>query len=149
MRRNLFFVLLVLSAILIPMNVKSGECSESAVLSTKYTERFPARFGYGFMNTVFGWTALGVAPYQAHQEGAGAGDSFGRAVTHPFAHTLLGIWDLCTFWVPGEVGRSMAVPRHVWMPRRSQTALVDQGIQPALADGSDEITTDSGSNAQS
>lgn len=110
-----------------------SQAAEEGVLSEHYTQRVPARLAYGFMNTVFGWTALGIAPYQAGQEGAGAGDAFGRAITHPFAHTFLGIWDLVTFWVPGELGRSMAVPRHVWMAREKlseSTIAVPQEPEP-------------------
>jgi len=92
-----------------------AHAANTAALSTDYTQRVPARIGHGFMNTVFGWTDLGLAPYHAKQRGAGNGDAFARAITQPFATTFLGIWDLATFWVPGETGRSMAVPRHVWM----------------------------------
>jgi len=95
---------------------------DTAALSADYLERVPARFGHGFMNTVFGWTDLGLAPYHAMQDGLGAGDAFGRALTQPFGTTFLGVWDLATFWVPGECGRSMAVPRHVWMPSSGRLA---------------------------
>lgn len=105
--------------------------AQSAALSEDYTARVPARFGHGFMNAVFGWTALGVAPYQARQTGASGGEVFGSAVTAPFATTFLGVWDLATFWVPGEFGRSMGVPRHVWMAPEPQTTQP----QPASAEG--------------
>jgi len=89
--------------------------AEPATLSPDYLERVPARFGYGFMNTVFGWTDLFIMPQRALQDGSGGGDAFGRALTQPFGTTFLGLWDLATFWVPGETGRIMGVPRHVWM----------------------------------
>ncbi len=108
-----------------------SHAAQEGVLSTKYTERVPARFGTGVMNTLFGWTAFFMAPHQAFQEGANAGEALGRALAHPAAYTFLGIWDLGTFWVPGETGRSMAVPRHVWMPRPAPAASAPAVETPA------------------
>lgn len=114
----------MMTLILVLSSVPNGNAAESATaaLSENYAERVPARLGHGLMNTLFGWTDFGIAPYTALQDGSGGGDAFGRALTQPFATTFLGLWDLLTFWVPGETGRSMAVPRHVWMshPKKPQ-----------------------------
>ena len=130
---------MIFSALLLflSMNLNASGSTETAALSTHYLERVPARFGHGFMNAVFGWTALGVAPFQAHAEGAGGGDAFGRAITHPFAYTFLGIWDLATFWVPGECGRGMAVPRHVWMAREKISLPQTVANQPPVESSED------------
>lgn len=103
------------AAILILAPVQTS-AAETAALSTSYLERVPARLGHGLVNTLFGWTALFIAPKEALDHGETAGEAFGRHLSHPISYTFLGVWDLATFWVPGELGRSMAVPRHVFMP---------------------------------
>jgi len=110
-----------------------GAYASSAVNSPDYWTRMPARFGYGFLNTVFGWTALVKAPAEAHRAGLPAGEAFSRAMVYPFSYTVLGIWDLATFWVPGpgEFGREMAVPRHIFMPTAERAFVPVQAAEPA------------------
>ena len=125
-------VILFMFAIL-NMNT-AAYAAQSAVNSSNYWERMPARFGYGLVNTVFGWSALIKAPVEAHQAGLPAGEAFSRAMVYPFSYTFFGIWDLLTFWVPGpgELGREMSVPKHIFMPTAEKaSAPVPHAKEPA------------------
>ncbi len=99
----------------------AGFCADDTgyskgVLSTHYAVRAPARLGQGFVNTLLGWTSLFTEPVRARHAGKTVPDSFFRGLAYPISYTVLGVWDLGTFWVPGMMGYDMAVPLSAYPP---------------------------------
>ena len=64
---------------------------------------------HGVINAGLGWTQLFVKPVKAvKHEGKNVVDGIFEGLAHSVYYTVLGVWDLATFWFPGEGGKQIA-----------------------------------------
>ena len=81
------------------------------VKSSNYFERASSRFSQGLVNFSFGWSSLILEPAKSFRKGdPSVGEGFFRGLAYPISYTVLGAWDICTFWVPGpeKLGEDIA-----------------------------------------
>ena|SRR3989338_9069224 len=80
------------------------------VTSDNYAERAFFRLTHGLLNAGLGWTQFFVEPYKSvTQEGQDIVDGIFEGIAYSGYYTILGGWDLATFWVPGQGGKDIAV----------------------------------------
>lgn len=105
---------LVMFMLLVLCSSSARATSESEMLARvtndNWSVRAPWRFLHGIVNLGLGWTELLVEPYKSVRF---QGENIAQGVTDGFAEALYysvaGIWDLATFWVPGQAGANIAV----------------------------------------
>ena len=111
-QKNLFlYVVLFLCVTLISPSAFAMGDMKANVTSDNYAVRAPSRLLHGIVNAGLGWTQLIYEPIhsvRAENQNLGQGILDGLAQTVYFS--VLGAWDIATFWVPGPGGKEMAAP---------------------------------------
>lgn len=91
------------------------KCADKMV-SDNYAVRAPSRLLHGIINAGLGWTKLFSEPvYSVNHEGQDFVDGFYDGLGQAIYYTALGVWDIATFWFPGEGGKEIAVKKCVLM----------------------------------
>ena len=74
---------------------------DDKVSSPNYAVRAPSRLFQGIVNFSLGWSTFLTEPIKSTQS---EGDSFKegvfRGLSYPISYTILGAYDIGTFWVP-------------------------------------------------
>ncbi len=115
MKATVWFVLLFMSLVALTGPVAFADCKHIGnQTSDNYAVRAPSRLFQGIVNAGLGWTKLICEPFKSvKHEGQdivdGIFDGFGQATYY----TVLGAWDILTFWVPGEGGKELATEKCV------------------------------------
>ena len=121
--KRLFSMLVILLGISLAASCAFADCDcVGKVTSDQYSVRAPARLVHGIINAGLGWTELIVQPIYAADAGQnvlhGVADGIGDTVYY----TILGVWDVATFWLPGEVGKKAAAREGVLMTYKNNQA---------------------------
>ncbi|MCM8776309.1 MAG: hypothetical protein NC930_08200 [Candidatus Omnitrophica bacterium] len=103
------FLVSVLILVLAAGSAFAGCSMDEKVVSDNYAERAGSRLLCGLVNAGLGWTQIFVEPRQSVKYDDqnivdGIFDGFGGAVYY----SVLGVWDLGTFWFPGSGGKDIA-----------------------------------------
>ncbi len=93
-----------------------AQCShQTLVQSDSYAERAPARLVHGILNVVSSPVQLFTEPRHTIQcEKPDLIYGLGSGVIATGKYLILGSWDLLTFWIPGDSGKSVAVTECGW-----------------------------------
>lgn len=91
------------------------KCADKMV-SDNYAVRAPSRLLHGIINAGLGWTKLFTEPYHSvkHEE-QDIVDGFFDGLGQATYYSVLGVWDIATFWVPGQGGKDITVKKCVLM----------------------------------
>lgn len=91
------------------------KCADKMV-SDNYAVRAPSRLLHGIINAGLGWTKLITEPiHSVKDEGQNFVDGFFDGLGQATYYSALGVWDIATFWVPGQGGKDIAVKKCVLM----------------------------------
>ena len=84
---------------------------DNNVRSDNYGVRAPSRLLHGIVNAGLGWTQLFYEPvHSVRSEGQNIGEGILDGIVQTTYYTVLGAWDIGTFWVPGPGGKDLAAP---------------------------------------
>ena len=116
MKRTGLVIFMMISLLLAPAASYAACKCVDKVTSDNYGVRAPSRLLHGVINLGLGWTKLITEPFNSveHENQNfvdGLFDGFGQATYY----SVLGAWDIATFWFPGSGGKDIAVKKCVLM----------------------------------
>lgn len=83
--------------------------------SDSYFERAPVKLLHGLSNAAFGWTKLPRRiKYELEQKNTTIFHGIGYGTVDLFEYTLGGVFDAAAFWIPGELGKKVALDKCVF-----------------------------------
>ena len=114
MKARKLISLLVFAVVLFSFTVPGYSMDEkemiAKVTSDNYGERAFFRLTHGIVNAGLGWTQLLWEPIKSvRQDGQNLAEGIFDGLGYSVYFTALGVWDIATFWVPGEQGKEIAV----------------------------------------